>query len=403
MTSKNMSTFKSPLARTSDGNINTPAAAERPCEQDKRALEEQMEESVELTTTTTTTTTSDDNDDNDDDDDEAAAAAAAAAEQNGGGNPGSNNKDWTLQELSWAMLARAKYYGEQRQEQAKKGEQEVGVFKFFKAYVLKNTQAETERSATGLAQRANREEQKLRDAQCNVRNDHCGAGRGATFHPLNKGVLALRTGRTMEIDGEYAFVKSFEKAYGREVSENKKEAIAQVSENPIYTFWKQYGIANPVHAARAFHLKKSIPMGDGKISDKTPQNQGRKEGRRSVAGSTKKKVRKNDVANDINREGRVSASQLQMNLQQQQLNIQDRAILLRYCEMLPENNSTRIELLDEIGKEYKKKLRPTSTPNTSQNAAAENNANIVTLDDSDSDDGKDVNVNVANNVSKGDE
>ena len=138
MASKNISTFKSPLARTSDGNINTPVAAERPCEQDKRALEEPMEQPVELNTTT--------NSKDDDDDDE--AAAAAAAEQNGGGNPGNNNKDWSLQELTWEMLARAKYYGEQRQEQAKKGEQKAGVFKFFKAYVLQKTQLKTERSAT---------------------------------------------------------------------------------------------------------------------------------------------------------------------------------------------------------------------------------------------------------------
>ena len=99
-------------------------------------------------------------------------------------------------------------------------------------------------------QRANRDENVLRNA-ISILNEYVNdKKKTATFNSLKNGVLELKTGRTMEVDGEYSFVKPFGKAYSHDVSENKTTAIAQMNENPLYTFWKEYSIANTNPDAR---------------------------------------------------------------------------------------------------------------------------------------------------------
>ena len=412
MTSKNISTFKSPLARTSDGNINTPAAAERPCEQAKRALEEPMEQPAELninTNTNTNTTNNNTNSNNtntnnsDDNDDE----AAAAAEQTGGGKQVKNKIAWTDEEVYWALLSRVKYYGEQRFDLVKTAEQEVGVFEYFKQFVSQNTSQETLRTARAIAQKAGEVEKLLRDATSILLAEYVDSkNNSATFSSLNNGVLQLRTGRKMEFDGEYALIQSFSKVFGLEVSKDAKTAINNMSKNLIFKFWKTYGIANPNLDERYGHVSKSIPTGGGKISDKAPQNRGvggRRGGRGSGGGSTKKKVRRNDIANEEMKAERMTALKFQRNMQESAIQTKIDQNGMTLASKYPEGHPTRTKLLEKIAQTFLQYYEAKSTPTTSQNAAIKTDANIVTLYDSDCDDDKDVNVNVANNVSKGDE
>ena len=70
--------------------------------------------------------------------------------------------------------------------------------------------------------------------------------------------------------------------------------------------------------------------------------------------------------------------------------------------MYPEYHPVRNKLLGMILQRYFEYYKAKSTSSPSRNAATETDANTVPLNESDGDDGKDVNVNVANNVSKGD-
>ena len=413
MPGKNASTFKPPLGRTSDGNINTPAAAERPCEQAKRALEEPMEQPAELninTNTNTNTTNNNTNTNNSDDNDD---EAAAAAEQTGEGKQVKNKIAWTDEEVYWALLSRVKYYGEQRFDLVKTAEQEVGVFEYFKQFVSQNTSQETLRTARAIAQKAGEVEKLLRDATSILLNEYVDSkNNSVTFSSLNNGVLQLRTGRKMEFDGEYALIQSFSKVFGLEVSKDAKTAISNMSKNLIFKFWKTYGIANPNLDERYVHVSKSIPTGGGKISDKAPQNRGvggRRAGRGSGGGSTKKKVRRNDIANEEMKAERLTALKFQMNLQERAMQLKTDEVQnnkdqhgIALASLYPEGHPMKSQLRDTMSQTFLKQYEAKSTPTPSQNTATETDVNIVTLDDSDDDD-KDVNVNVANNVSKGDE
>ena len=210
----------------------------------------------------------------------------------------------------------------------------------------------------------------------------------------------------MEFDGEYALIQSFSKVFGLEVSKDAKTAINNMSKNLIFKFWKTYGIANPNLDERYGHVSKSIPTGGGKISDKAPQNRGvggRRGGRGSGGGSTKKKVRRNDIANEEMKAERMTALKFQRNMQESAIQTKIDQNGMTLASKYPEGHPTRTKLLEKIAQTFLQHYEGKSTPNPSQNAAAKTDANIVTLNDSDCDDGKDVNVNVANNVSKGDE
>ena len=62
------------------------------------------------------------------------------------------------------------------------------------------------------------------------------------------------------------------------------------------------------------------------------------------------------------------------------------------ASLYPEGHPMKSQLRDTMSQTFLQQYKAKSMPTPSQNAAAENDANIVTLDDSDSDDGKDVNV-----------
>ena len=117
---------------------------------------------------------------------------------------------------------------------------------------------------------------------------------------------------------------------------------------------------------------------------------GRRAGRGSGGGSTKKKVRRNDIANEEMKAERLTALKFQMNLQERAMQLKTDEVQnnkdqhgIALASLYPEGHPMKSQLRDTMSQTFLKQYEAKSTPTPSQNTATETDVNIVTLDDSD--------------------
>lgn len=193
--------------------------------------------------------------------------------------------------------------------------------------VWARTGIQTTRSLAALMQKLGTLYSQLKDANGEVLNNHCGDDPNKTFHRFTGGALKVKTGKTIEDDGEHALAQAYSQATQTSIPPDRRSAIAQFSLNPVYQIWKECGIANPDKNGRFLKISGNIPcpieeppanatnaIGGGRRGSK----RGGERGRRGA-----KKVRFNDINNEDARIVRQTAASHQLALQKRAIAIKE--------------------------------------------------------------------------------
>jgi len=258
----------------------------------------------------------DDDDEEDDDDDGNGANVAAEVTRK---RESSANAAWTLAEQADALKASKKYYEDNAYSKVKIAEQNKGIYEIFKSLVLARTGIQTTRSLGSLMQKLGTLYSQLKDANGEVLNNHCGDDPNKTFHRFTGGALKVKTGKTIEDDGEHALAQAYSQATQTSIPPDRRSAIAQFSLNPVYQIWKECGIANPDKNGRFLKISGNIPC----PIEEPPANATNASGGGRRGRSGAKKVRLNDINDEDARIGRQTALSHQQALQKRAMQIKE--------------------------------------------------------------------------------
>jgi len=256
----------------------------------------------------------------------------------GGRRVGSGSTaSWSLLELADAVKASAKYYSENATKGKKKPEQDRGVFEIFCQMHMTRTRQATRRSVNGLSQKLNDVYNQLKDANMYVLLEHCGKETNKTFEAFS-GALTTRSGKTMEVDGEHALVQAYAKATQTAIPPDRSAAIAQISADPVFGFWKENGIANPNVHERFTKISGNIP--EPTEPSLTNGGSGRRDLKRKEEGGGrgkgKKAARRIDVSNEEARNFRQMAAANEARLQDRAMRVKESELAMSLLNGLPD-------------------------------------------------------------------
>ena len=260
----------------------------------------------------------DDDDDDEEDDDDDGNGANVAAEVTRKGES-SANAAWSQAEQADALKAAKKYYEQVAYTKLKTAEQNKGIYEYFKNFVLARTGIQTTRSLAALMQKLGTLYSQLKDANAEVLNHQCGDDPNKTFHRFTGGALKVKTGKTIEDDGEHALAQAYSQATQTSIPPDRRSAIAQFSLNPVFQIWKECGIANPDKNGRFLKISGNIPC----PIEEPPANATNASGGGRRGRSGAKKVRLNDINDEDARIGRQTAVSHQQALQKRAMQIKE--------------------------------------------------------------------------------
>ena len=258
----------------------------------------------------------DDDDEEDDDDDGNGANVAAEVTRK---RESSANAAWSQAEQADALKASKKFYEDNAYTKLKTAEQNKGIYENFKSLVWARTGIQTTRSLAALMQKLGTLYAQLKDANGEVLNNHCGDDPNKTFHRFTGGALKVKTGKTIEDDGEHALAQAYSQATQTSIPPDRRSAIAQFSLNPVYQIWKECGIANPDKNGRFLKISGNIPC----PIEEPPANATNASGGGRRGRSGAKKVRLNDINDEDARIGRQTAATHQQALQKRAMQIKE--------------------------------------------------------------------------------
>ena len=270
------------------------------------------------------------NDDDDDDEKEGRRTAIGPQDGSAGKARSRTNASWSEEELADGAKASAKYFFENNTSKKRKPEQEAGVFEIFEKTYKARTGNDTQRSSNGVSQKMDGVFGQLKDAHANVLTDHCGKETDKTFEAF-QGRLVVRSGKTMEVDGEYALAKAFGKATHTPIPQDRDLAIALMKTKPLYSFWKELGIANPNPTERFTKISGNIPVPTQRDPSLTSGG-----GRRSLQagrGGKTRKVRRVDTSNEDLRVARHNAVRDETRLRERAMQQQENQSVMDYLRI----------------------------------------------------------------------
>ena len=270
------------------------------------------------------------NDDDDDDEKEGRRTAIGPQDGSAGKARSRTNASWSEEELADGAKASAKYFFENNTSKKRKPEQEAGVFEIFEKTYKARTGNDTQRSSNGVSQKMDVVFGQLKDANGYIITDHCGKETDKTFEAF-QGRLVVRSGKTMEVDGEYALAKAFGKATHTPIPQDRDLAIALMKTKPLYSFWKELGIANPNPTERFTKISGNIPVPTQRDPSLTSGG-----GRRSLQagrGGKTRKVRRVDTSNEDLRFARHNAVRDETRLRERAMQQQENQSVMDYLRI----------------------------------------------------------------------
>jgi len=316
------------------------------------------------------------NDDDDDDEKEGRRTAIGPQDGSAGKARSRTNASWSEEELADGAKASAKYFFENNTSKKRKAEQEAGVFSIFEKAYKARTGNDTQRSSNGLSQKMEGVFGQLKDAHGNVLTDHCGKETDKTFEAF-QGRLVVRSGKTMESDGEYALAKAFGKATQTPIPQDRDVAIALMKTKPLYNFWKELGIANPNPTERFTKISGNIPVPTQRDPSLTSGG-----GRRSLQagrGGKTRKVRRVDTSNEDLRVARQTVATNEACLKDRAMKLKENELAITFLKELPDGEA-KTELQAKLIANVTAML---SVPNEAPAAPALKDPVVVISDDED--------------------